>query len=180
MYFKQSAELEKAIDERNTQIANLEHTKKVLQQTNSDLNARNIELESEITVATEDLDSIRKSIFDAERRISELNAELEALQTKLAEINELIESKTAQLLALNEDYNAQTEQYTKDLSMLSLKKTDLENEIIQNRAQDDKVRENLADWERKLNEKDANLRVREARANEQEKSIARNYNLLNI
>lgn len=158
----------------------LERNKKVLLQTNADLVADNRALASEITVSRDELARLQSEEAVTKTQILELTSREE----ELAEALESLEKSTRQaedaLIEVQAESECIKEQLGKDIALLEQKKQNLANEIIENRAQDDKVRENLAVWERKLEDKDKNLRIREARVDQQEASVARNYNLLQL
>lgn len=163
-----------------SQLTELEHNKRVLVQTNTDLSHENIELKSSITVNQKELSDTLVEKANTELAVTNLTENMKALLLEQTRLEDHIQSKSADLNTLNEEFSSKKAEAEKELSILEMKKRDQATEILENRAQDDKVRENLADWQRKLEEKDQNLRIREARNNEKEKSIARNYNLLNI
>lgn len=137
-------------------------------------------LDSEIAVRQETVDSLKTSEERLFMTIADLRVDQEGVEDKLVSLRIDAEAKTNELTQLTETIKKQTDQFNDDILLLEQKKQALTQEIIENRAQDEIVRENLASWSKKLDERDKNLRIRESRVNEQEKSIARNYNLLNL
>lgn len=167
-------------DVYTSEIEKLEREKQVLVQTNSDLNTLNISLESAITVSKTALEELTTEEINLKGAISSLKTEGANLLYKQTSILDQIEAKRTDLSILSDEFEVQKTASEKELSILEHKRQDLANEIVENRAQDDKVRENLALWQKKLEDQDSNLRVREGRVNQQEQSVARNYNLLQL
>lgn len=164
----------------DAEIGDLEHTKKVLTQTNTELVAENRDLGSEIAVRRADVLALQRSTELAETTVSELEGKKNRLVSELEALQEGVETATADLQALKGEFAARQTEINREVSILEARKQALAQEIMDNQAQDEKVRDNLAVWSKSLDEKDRNLRIRESKVNEQEKSIARNYNLLNL
>lgn len=179
-YTKQRTEQGQATAKVEAELTELEHTKKVLQAANTDLREQNLTLTSEITVSQELLTDLTTKENDTSLRISGLSAKKVDLEDELHILNDKISLKNDELDALITDFDTKQGNYTRAISVLEQKKQDLMQEIISNKENDEKVRDNLAKWAKTLEEKDKNLRVREAQVDQKEKAIARNYNLLNM
>lgn len=161
-------------------IEDLEHTKKVLSNTNVVLQDDNRMLQSEITIARETLNGLNTDIGTLKEAIATAHEQKQRLEDEVAILQSQSDTLTQRVEQLQNDIRTKTEQYNTNIAILEQKKQDLTTEIVENRAADEKVRENLASWSKTLDERDKNLRIRESKVNEQEKSIARNYNLLNL
>lgn len=172
--------LHKTIAKLNSQITTIERQNKIAQQTNATLRETNLALESQIAVNKEELVNLDAKEIMTNSAIIELNQQKEELETSSDILSKHITDKSEQLTNLEKDFESLKGQFDKEISMLELKKQDLSQQIMDNRLNDDKIRENLANWQHNLDEKDKNLRIREAKATEQEQSIIRNYNLLNL
>lgn len=160
--------------------SDLEYDKKILQQTNADLTAVNLELKSEITVHKKDLAVLQEEEKTKSEIITDLKDQEKDLTNTANGLNEYIDKKQAESSEIEDTFIKRKAEIDKDISVLELKKQDLSQEIVENQSKQEKVRDNLAKWAKELDDKDKNLRMREARVNEQEKSIARNYNLLQL
>lgn len=180
VYLKQRKEQEKHFSKVQSEIQDLEYTKKVLVQTNTDLNIENRDLKSSIIVQTEEVASLKTELSTLERTLSVLRTDNDKSAELKESLLETIKVKTEEIDTLEATLVANRAAAEQELAILEVKKQTVMQEILENRQAEDKVRENLAIWEEKLNQKDKNLRIREARASEQEKSIQRNYNLLNL
>lgn len=152
----------------------------VLVQENIDLTEENRTLNSSITVSKKELDKLEKLELAASERVAALKDQEIQVADDLSSLKDEIDQRQEALDGLTDDFNTKKDRYAAEILVLEGKKQDLSQEIIQNRAEDDKVRENLAVWQQQLEEKDKNLRIREARVSDKEKAIARNYNLLNL
>lgn len=159
-------------------ISDLEHEQKVLSHTNATLMDDNRALESDISVRQERVDELKTTNEKLSVNIAELNVQQEQVEDKLVHCQLQLKAIKEEIQRLESHIETQTEQFNKDIAILEQRKESLTQEIVENRINDDKVRENLATWSAKLNELDKNLRIREAKVSEQEKSIVRNYNLL--
>lgn len=66
------------------------------------------------------------------------------------------------------------------LERLTLKVEELAIKVVQDQKEQDEVRDNLAKWQRELEEKEKNLLVREEHVELAHKRMARNSNLLKM
>lgn len=179
--FDEVAQAQQRAYEKNlSDIDGLEYSKKVLHQTNIDLSAENRTLQSEITVKTEELASLKDEVDTLNGRVTTLHEDELSLTATIAGLSTDAAARTDELEELVEEIANKTETAERELAILTAKKDAVMQEIIENRAQDDKTRENLANWHKDLTEQEKSLRIREARASEQEQSIVRNYNLLSL
>lgn len=158
----------------------LEHDNAVLTQTYNDLRAETRTLQSEITI----LKTTGESLSQQKQLVGEELSNLKDTQAKLMQEQTALESqiqgKKADLSGLSEEFTTKQAEFEQELSILEAKKQKISQEIIDNKAKDEVVRENLSNWSKTLDEKDKNLRIREAKVAEKEKAIVRNYNLLNL
>lgn len=161
-------------------IAKLEHNNKVLSHTNATLQDNNRTLESEIAVRQESIDASKIAEEALSVNMAELRIQQRQVEDYLVDSRLELASVTDELNRVKDTIKTKTDQFDVDISILEQKKQDLAQGIIEDRAKDDKVRENLASWSKQLDERDKNLRIRESRVSEQEKAITRNYNLLNL
>src|SRR5882757_9954515 len=166
------------IIELDQSITDLEHSHKVLAHTNATLQDSNRALDSEIVVRQENADALKVTEENLSVDIASLQSQQEQLEVQLAKLRAEFKDTSDAFAQLKDEVAAKTDQFNADILLLEQKKQDIAQEIIQNRTEDNAIRENLASWSKKLEERDKNLRTREAKVNEQEKSIARNYNLL--
>lgn len=158
----------------------LEHDNAVLTQTYNDVRAEVRTLQSEITVLQADIEKYTEQKQALNQEISELqNSRLSLLKEQTA-LEAQIQGKKADLNDLSEEFTAKKTEFEGEISLLEAKKQKISQEIIDNKAKDEAVRENLSNWSKTLDEKDKNLRIREAKVAEKEKAIVRNYNLLNL
>lgn len=171
---------DKLIEVYKSEISTIQYDKKVLLQTNTDLSAANIELQSQITVKKNDIQDLTDTEEVKRLHLIELTQQSDLLEQSIQEKKHYFQEVSGSLSALIEDYNNKKGQTETEISTLELKRDQLAQEILDNRSQQEKVRDNLADWQKNLDEKDKNLRIREQRVNQTEQRIARNYNLLNL
>jgi len=141
-------------------------------------------------------------------QVSTLKAELESKTAEIGQLGEQKATLAVDILALSErkkglaedvstfdvhvakkklessDLEASAAQRLEGIeaaiTTLEVKERDLSTRMVKSREEDDKVRASLALWQRKLEDQDKNLRIREARVTQQEESITRNHNLLNL
>jgi chromosome segregation ATPase len=179
-YLKQHQEQENNLSKLSVDIEELERAKKVLFQTNSDLSHENIELKSLVKINKEELSDITSDKETTLKDIVGLRETQTSIKGEISEDNETLKLQKTNLINLKEDIKQLEESWQTDLKTLEGKKQKLLQDIMSNQDQNNKVMENLANWSKKLEDKDENLRIREAQVNEKEKSIARNYNLLNL
>ncbi len=177
---KEGSECLNDLVQLRAEIKALERKKAIELQINADLKAENIDLSSAIKVARDEITRLDTTETEATERISALTSKETKLTESTGDLTLEIEAKTEALTNLDAEFVATEEKHNRNIGILTSKLQDLSEQIMQNRADDEQVRDNLAKWERSLGEKDKNLRTREARVSEQEKSIARNYNLLNL
>lgn len=158
----------------------LERNNKVLQRTHATLEEQNLVLSSEIEVRRETVGELKRTEEALTGQIAELQIQDEQACDQLVAVRKEVADLDSRLSALSLQYDQNMAKFVREIDLLELKKDALELDIIENRANDEAVRENLAKWQKTLDEKDDNLRIREAKVNQQEKAIARNYNLLNL
>lgn len=172
--------IQDTINDVKSQLNDIEHEKSVLTVSNNELRNENRNLQSEITVAKNDIETYSEHKQTLTKEIATLSVSKEQLDTDMIVLEGRFEGKTAEINQLEQDYTRKTDEYNNQLSILESQKQDIMQEIIDNRAQQDGVRDNLSKWSKTLDEKDKNLRIREAKVDQKEKSIIRNYNLLNL
>lgn len=168
------------IEKTNQELEGLDRDKKILITFNDNLLHENRELASQIAVAREEIDDLLKGEQSLKETIMGLETSITGLNSEKDELDDSIASKTGDLEQINNDFTDKKAELDNQISILELKKQDLEQFIMDNQTQQDKVRENLAVWENRLAEKDKNLRIREAKVDQKEKSLIRNYELLNL
>lgn len=177
IHIKKSA---KITADLSTEIDKLERQKKVVQDTNNTLRGDNTALKSEIKIGRQELADLTEQKNGLWEIIAELTDSKDQLYEDIDKATLDLALVHKKLIDLEQEFESRKAEHDKEISMLELKKQDLSQEIIETRANDDKVRENLAAWQHKLDEQDKSLRIREAKAFEQEQAIIRNYNLLNL
>jgi chromosome segregation ATPase len=162
------------------EVKAVRHERDVLLETNGGLLSENRDLASEVVVKQKEVEHLKETeetinaaIVDAQVNVRNLRDDIDALTEEKVRYEDSIAS-------LEKVQTEKVDGYEKTIALLEAKKESLSKEIIENRSQDDKIRENLASWGRTLEEKDKNLRIREAAVAEKEKAIVRNYNLLNL
>lgn len=170
----------KLVLEVEQSIKDLQHEQKVLSHTNAGLQEENRTLKSEIDIRKESVESLKHTEETLSNTLAELGVQQEQVEDKLVKLRLDFQTKTTEFQELETTINGQIDVFNTDISKLEARREALAQEIVQNRAQDEAVRKNLADWAKKLDGQDKNLRIRESKVNEQEKAIARNYNLLNL
>lgn len=168
------------VSEVERSIKGLEHNQKVLSHTNATLQDVNRNLNSEIVVHQDNVNTLKIAEESLSVNIAELHVQQQQIEDQLVSLRIEFEEKNKDFAQLQDTIEQKTKQFNTDISILDQKKQILVQEIIENHAQNNTIRENLASWNKKLDERDKNLRIREAKVNDQEKSIARNYNLLNL
>jgi chromosome segregation ATPase len=179
-YEEREKECSSKVLELEHTITNLEHDRRVLSRTNSTLHDDNRTLDSEIAIRQETIDSLKTVEEKLSSHIADIRVQQQQTEDTLVTSRLELEKQMTDLQSLIESSAKQIDQFNTDISILEQKKQSLTQEIVENHAQDDLIRENLASWSKILEERDKNLRIREARVDQKEKSIARNYNLLNL
>jgi len=167
---------------------------KAQEQELSNLQAKKWEIEGELST----LDIKKSETYDAIIELQSKVSELTATRDKLASDNDeygqqsiLLKGEIDSLIlrksTLERDHNETREKYDaiiteleSKLSRLTSMSNEMSKKIIEEQDSNRKVSENLADWQRKLDEQDRNLRIREQKANQSEQTIIRNHNLLNL
>lgn len=180
VFFKQRDEQERYYSKVKAEIVDLEHTKKVLLQTNADLRADNQTLESTITVYKADVLSLEAEKTQLQEQVGDLTGQEVVLLDSIGNLTTSLQDARADLERLEIEFATQQQKYDNELSILSQKRDQLAFEIADMDKHNDVVRQNLATWSAKLEEHDKNLRIREAKVDEQQKAIVRNHNLLSL
>lgn len=180
IYLKQSLELERAINKKQSEVNDLEHTKKVLIQAINDLNSDRTSLKSEVITLKDELKELDSTKTEYTGRINDLQVEIDNLTIVYADKSKQLELITTQLDELETDFVTKKSDLEQSIAILEAKENELAQRILDNNAQDQKVRENLAEWDKKLAAKDKNLRIREMRVETGEAKIVQNANLLNL
>jgi chromosome segregation ATPase len=81
---------------------------------------------------------------------------------------------------IEEDYKVRTLSYESKLRSLEVQCNAQAYEIVEENASNNKIRDNLANMKKALDERDMNLRIREQKVSQSESTILRNSNLLNL
>lgn len=116
-----------------------------------------------------------------------LQSDLSTLQQKnllqkqeSEDLERKITDNQATLTKLKADYEAIKKKNDYEITLQESKKRALEQENIEIQHSQEKIRENLASWQKTLEEKEKNLRIREEKADMQERAIIRNHKLLKL
>lgn len=168
------------VAQRKAQNEELDLLGKVLVRTNAALREENRVLTSEIEVRKESIADLKHSEEHLTTQLAQLKVQDEQAADHLVELRKQEQNLSNEIDQLRGDFAAKTEDFTHQLTLLEAKQRDMEQQIIDTRTADDKVRENLASWQKTLDEKDKNLRIRQQKIDQQQTAIARNYNLLNL
>lgn len=168
------------LDKLETEIADLDHEKRVLQQTVADVTTTNQDLRGEKSVLESEIEELKQVRQTLQADIGSLQTSHDDYKSHISELREEFSELEDKTHRFKEDSEAQEAELTTKISMLEAKRTALIQDIEENRANDDQVRDNLAAWQKSLEEQDSNLRIREAKAAQQEKAIVRNYKLLEM
>jgi len=153
------SELETSVDALRIETSNLE-SKKINQQ-----------------IIIDNLLSDEERLKTERQRLSD---EIAALKT---DISNLKTDKTT----LESDFNTTKQDYDKQIVLLEDKLRRLgaqcnaqAQKIIEESTDNDKIRDNLANMQKALDERDRNIRIREQKVTQSEGTILRNSNLLNL
>lgn len=163
-----------------SQISDLNLQKDVLVETNTRLVDENRDLASEITVREGRIVALKADEQDTAMRLAELTIRKQDIMDLLSLTERDLLEKTAKSEQLATDYEAENALLTSRLSILQGKLNDTAQQIIEHKADDDRVRDNLSVWQKKLDARDELIRVREQKVAQQEGAILRNSNLLNL
>ncbi len=161
-------------------IASLEDKKMVLSRTHITLEEDNRTLESKISINNDTLDKLRSGVEALTAKFTDISIEKQQVETDFSKLEADYAKLQTDFTELQDKNDTAIKQYSDEIVILEKNKQDLVQGIIQQQQEDEILRKQLASWAKQLDERDKNLRIRESQVNEQEKSIARNYNLLNL
>lgn len=119
------------------------------------------------------LQLLRQFIGTAEEQKRTIESELETLQATK-------DSLGHKIAALDADYDQKTAEKGKIVALLDAKILDLSQQSESFTVQEETTRQNLAKWQRILEERDVNLRIREAKVEQGEDKLVTNANLMNL
>lgn len=156
-------------------------------------NQKKVALESKLSI-TEKHQALKKEVANLQQELANFNIEKDSVAINISalreEANDLKDQTTAkadklediaiEISKLEEEFDSKKLQMTKDLELLQAKTNKQAQQLVESQANESKMRESLAYRQRELDERDKNLRIREARAEQSEAKIAQNANLLNI
>jgi chromosome segregation ATPase len=180
-YFeKQRTAQEHVFSKVEAQIEDLNYNQKVLFRTNASLQEENRVLTSELEINKETIEHLKRTKEELSSAIADLHIQDEQAADHLVELRHQEQELSNKIADLTTAFTTTESEYKDKIEDLKLKKHVLEQEIIQEQTKQEKEREELAVWEKSLQEQDKNIRIREAKIDAQEKSIVRNYNLLNL
>lgn len=196
-----SHELEKGITQQNIVLTELT-------QTVSNTKCEYSSLQSYIVEATNTLELVKKDITDAKQEYSSLKqsstqenerilhlkdqkSQLEiavstlktesiaetSVLSKLKDTKDILESKIADLEV---EYDKKAAEKEEKQAILNTKLLISRQELEQHQQQDTVVRDELAKWQKRLEERDTNLRVRERKVEDSETKLIHNANLLEL
>lgn len=148
-----------------------------------------------------DLKTVENKIIDAKKELEAINTDIDVAKSSLQDINDLIEKAKVELQTANYqideavkrksdlsreivnkevEFETQKQERESTISILDSKIVDLATSLDQRRQEELTTRGDLAIWEKALEERDLNLRIREEKVNQSESKIIRNSNLMNI
>ncbi len=161
-------------------IESLKRQKNVLRQTNETLWEQNLNLQSEIKVSRNDLDTLLIQEKTTVEHLRELETQEHDLQAAIVEIDKFLGEKQQAYTELEREYTTRKEKYRQDLETLDKKQQNMSQELLIGREDIANMRTELANRTKLMDERDKNLRLREAKVDQQEKAVIRNYNLLKL
>lgn len=159
------------------------------------------ELQLQHTELADSLTKSRKSIVDDQEQLRIIKkeiSELENVKSDLKKTNSLLfseelrledtikEKKTVitelrqQIAMVTTELAEQETDKEKKLGLLNAKLLAVTTQIKQHIEEDMMIRRSLANWQKQLEERDQNLRMREAKVEQGEDKIVRNANLMNL
>lgn len=134
---------------------------------------RSDQASGEVKAAGVQLQSIRQDTAAATEEKQGLEIDIDAFcATK--------DALSSQIATLYADYKQQVASKGKTVAILEAKILDLSQKAEAFGSQEETTRQNLADWQRILEERDRNLRVREMKVEEGEGKLIANANLMNL
>ncbi len=140
-----------------------------LRETNQAIDNQNRELEK-LQVDKTHLD---ESIINADETLQRVFGEINNLKPQKKELEDKI-------VALNTAWAEEKAKKERSIAILDGKLLSLTQNIEQTEKQEEQTRNDMAVWAKKLEAREQNLRIREAKATQDEDKIVRNSNLLNL
>lgn len=180
VFLAQRAEQEQYYSKVDAEIQDLEHTKKVLQETNATLSHENIDLQSAIIVHSSEIERLRVEEAALQSRTAELKESIEHITAELSELQDTIVLRSTQLDEVEQEFASTKADMQRQVSILEARLDALREEIMDNNSKQEHTRDALAEWEKKVGERDKNVRIREEKVSGREKALIRNYELLNL
>jgi len=122
-------------------------------------------------------------LSDEEKLTAERNRLVGEISELKPTINELKDAKKAlkdELKTMTDNYESKVSEYEAKLQSLEAQLRSQTQKIIEENADNNKIRENLANMQKSLDERDRNIRIREQKVTQSEGTILRNSNLLNL
>lgn len=154
-----SATVQASIEAAHLEIASLEITQQSLQADVATQQASKQQLELDISILSDKLTALTDSVVSLEAK--------EATHTQ-------------RMAELEEEYTAKLAEKEKSLALLDAKLLDRANQLQQNSDQFTIEKDRLATWQKQLDVRDKNLRVREINVETGESKLIQNSNLLNL
>ncbi len=197
--FNESSEA--VIETKKTEIIELEEAL-------NDLIAQNDKLQSVINNSTDELEIIQQEVSDNQNQLERqqeahteisnqvyslnstkntIELEISNLEDKRVELQKLVKlieeripTIKTKLEALESEFSQKEAEKQTALNNLDSKLLELTQAIEQNQDEVQRTRNELAIWQKKLEEQDENLRIREAKVSLGENKLIRNSQLLNL
>lgn len=127
----------------------------------------------EVKASETQLQLLQQHIGTAEEQKRTLESELEALQGSKDNLGHKI-------MTLDADYDQKATEKSKIVAILDTKILDLSQRAEEFEGQEEAIRQNLADWQKVLEARDKNLRIREVKVEQGEDKLVANANLMNL
>lgn len=118
---------------------------------------------------------------DLASQLSQMQKQAETLETHIQHHKNELSADQKKLESLNKAiFETKKHQKEHDLALLDAKTLDLAQNIEQREEEVNQIRDKFANWQKELEKRDSNLRIREAKVKMGEDKLLTNSDLLNL
>lgn len=173
-------EHEKLISDRENEINELSAEKDALQHINKDLLDKNDTILASIDQYTQKISVLEHRKQDMESEVTLISDRKIQITSELGDLESQIEQKRKKMNNDTTRYDDFIQSKEKQLDILNAKLLDSAQKVDLNQKYEETTRRQLATWQKALDERDVNLRIRESKIEMGEDKLIQNSNLMNL
>lgn len=139
-----------------------------------------VEARKQLEAAKSELNEVVTSKSQLEPDVSKLNTEKLELTDELEQLATKRDAILVAIADVDAEYSQKVATRESELKLAEAKLLDVRQSIELEATEFEKTRSSLAEWQKILADKDQNLRIREQKAEQSERKIIQNSNLMNL